>query len=71
MRTMAAPPRYWLSYPEHATKWTCTFKQRLFGPLYSHTKRRLGFLGRLLYGWFITDDLYFERVDHELKEKGF
>ncbi len=63
-------PEWWLDLPDKPTKLTFTLKQRLFGPMRSHTGKRLGLVGRLLYNWFFTDDPYFVRVDEELKRKG-
>ena len=62
--------QWWLSLPTEPTKLTFTLKQRIFGPMYSHTGKKLGFVERLLYGWFITDDPYWVRVDEELKQGG-
>jgi hypothetical protein len=62
--------RYWLSYPRAATPWKYSLRQRIFGPLYSHTGVKLGLLSRMLYGWLYTDDLYYVRVDQELREMG-
>ncbi len=67
---LTVPYRYWLEYPDQPTSKTYTLRQRIFGPMCSHTGRKLGILGRLCYDWLFTDDLYFERVDQELKEKG-
>ena len=63
-------PKYWLDYPDRPTPKKFTLKQRIFGPMRSHTNRELGLCGRLLYGWLFTADLYYVRVDQELKEKG-
>lgn len=60
-----------LDLPDKPTKLTFTLKQRLFGPMYSHAGKKLGLIERLFYNWFFTDDPYFERVDEELKRKGF
>ena len=62
--------KWWLALPDKPTALSFRLKQRLLGPMTSHTGCRLGFLGRLVYGWLITDDPYFVRVDQELKEKG-
>ena len=62
--------KWWLNLPEKPTKLTFTLKQRVFGPMRSHTGQRIGPIGRLFYGWFYTDDQYFARVDAELKFKG-
>ena len=70
-RQWSAPfPLWWLSLPAQSTPMHFSLKQRLFGPMHSHTGKRLGFLGRWLYGWFYTDDPYFDRVDAELTFKG-
>ncbi len=65
-----AQHKYWASLPELPTPRKFAISQRLFGPMNSHLGLRLGIVGRLFYGWFYTDDPYYERVDQELKEKG-
>ena len=65
-----AQHKYWASLPARPTPRKFTTTERLFGPMYSHLGLRLGIVGRLLYGWFYTDDPYFDRVDQELRDKG-
>ena len=69
-RTRSRSFKWWLALPDKPTTLSFRLKQRLLGPMTSHTGRRLGFLGRLVYGWLVSDDPYFVRVDQELKEKG-
>jgi hypothetical protein len=64
-------PRYWRNYPSSPTPQQFSLKQRIVGPMSSHTNISLGLIGRLCYGWLYTDDLYYVRVDEELKENGF
>ena len=61
---------WWLTLPSEPTHQEFSLHERLFGPMYSHIGDRLGLFSRLLYGWVITDDPYFDRVDQELKWKG-
>jgi hypothetical protein len=61
---------WWLDLPSKPTMLTFTLKQRLFGPMRSHTGQKLGIISRLCYNWLYTDDPYFVRVDQELRMKG-
>ncbi|MEY2665172.1 MAG: hypothetical protein RLZZ480_277 [Candidatus Parcubacteria bacterium] len=63
--------RWWLELPDTPSqKRTFSLFQRLFGPIEDRDGVKMGFLSRLTYEWFWTDDPYFVRVDMELKEKG-